>query len=235
MRPTQIRNAIAFALLLLLGLWAMSVAAGFIIDYNWWKEVGQVDTWISMLWYSIAPAAAGTVIAFIALWVAHARGLDYAGIRRRDFRLYSGLVSAGLALVAILFASAAIDYWTVMRFVGSRGLTHAARRLEGSGLFARPCRFIFCRFAFLFKQLLGFVFCAGDFVRPGLLGYRSWMAVVGTRRLVADFRSGAARAAAARRQPHQLPAHHRRDSLIGSRPPGFSSAIMISCSAPTPS
>jgi len=55
--------------------WAASTAANFIIEYNWWKEVGQVDTWIGMLWYSIAPAAAGVVVAFIALWVGHSSGL----------------------------------------------------------------------------------------------------------------------------------------------------------------
>jgi hypothetical protein len=27
-----------------------------------------------MLWYSIAPSVAGSLVAFIALWVAHARG-----------------------------------------------------------------------------------------------------------------------------------------------------------------
>ena len=139
MRVSQIRNMILLALLLALILLVLpSTIANFIIEYNWWKEVGQVGTWISMLWYSIAPAAAGAVVAFIALWVAHARGLHFAGVRRRDFRLYSRLVPVGLAIVAILFASASIDYWTVMRFFGSRGVTLARRRLEGPGFFARP-------------------------------------------------------------------------------------------------
>jgi hypothetical protein len=100
-----------------------STIANFIIEYNWWKEVGQVETWISMLWYSIAPSVAGALVAFIALWVAHAQGLHFAGVRRRDFRVYSRLVPVGLAVVAILFASASIDYWTIMRFFGSRGGT----------------------------------------------------------------------------------------------------------------
>ena len=111
------------AVLLALSLWAITIAANFIIEYNWWKEVGQVGTWISMLWYSIAPFAAGALVAFIALWMAHARGLHFAGIRRRDFRLYSRLITVGLAIAAVLFALASIDYWTVMRFFGSRGLT----------------------------------------------------------------------------------------------------------------
>jgi uncharacterized membrane protein (UPF0182 family) len=85
MRPSQIRNLILLLILLALILLGLTnTIANFIIEYNWWKEVGQVGTWISMLWYSIAPAAAGALVAFIALWVAHAQGLHFAGARRRD-------------------------------------------------------------------------------------------------------------------------------------------------------
>ena len=79
MRPSQIRNLIVVAVLAIVALWASSTAADFVIEYNWWKEIGQVSTWAGMLWYSIAPAAAGAVIAFAALWMAHARGLHFAG------------------------------------------------------------------------------------------------------------------------------------------------------------
>ena len=97
MRPSQVRNLVVLVVVVVLGFWGLSVAADFIIEYNWWKEVGQVGTWVSMLWYSIAPFAGGAVVAFVALWVSHARGLDFAGIRKRDFPLYSRLVPVGLA------------------------------------------------------------------------------------------------------------------------------------------
>ena len=139
MRGSQIRNLILLALLLALILLVMtSTIANFVIEYNWWKEVAQVGTWISMLWYSIAPSVAGALVAFIALWVAHARGLHFAGVRRGDFRLYSRLVLMGLAVVALLFASASIDYWTIMRFFGSRGGTLPLGRTR---FFRGPCRF----------------------------------------------------------------------------------------------
>jgi hypothetical protein len=48
-------------------------------------------------------------------------GLHCSGVRRRDFRLYSRPVTVGLGVVALLFDSASIDYWTIMRFFGSRG------------------------------------------------------------------------------------------------------------------
>jgi uncharacterized membrane protein (UPF0182 family) len=156
MRPSQIAKMIVLMFLLGIIAWAASTAANFIIEYNWWKEVGQVDTWIGMLWYSIAPAAAGAVVAFIALLVAHASGLRFAGIRGNDFRWYSRLIPFGLAFVAIIFASNSIDYWTVMRFFGSRGLAAAPDAWKDQ-VFSRGLPFYLFDLPF-YSQLLGFVF-----------------------------------------------------------------------------
>jgi uncharacterized membrane protein (UPF0182 family) len=156
MRPSQIAKLIVLMFLLGIIAWAASTAANFIIEYNWWKEVGQVDTWIGMLWYSIAPAAAGAVVAFIALWVAHASGLRFAGIRGNDFRWYPRLIPFGLAFVAIIFASNSIDYWTVMRYFGSRGLTAAPDAWKDQ-VFSRSLPFYLFDLPF-YSQLLGFVF-----------------------------------------------------------------------------
>src|SRR5437879_6140989 len=157
MRGSQIRNLILLALLLALILLVLtSTIANFVIEYNWWKEVAQVGTWISMLWYSIAPSVAGALVAFIALWVAHARGLHFAGVRRGDFRLYSRLVLMGLAVVALLFASASIDYWTIMRFFGSRGGTLPPATWTDP-VFSRALPFYLFDLPF-YSELLGFVF-----------------------------------------------------------------------------
>ncbi len=43
------RNLILLAVLLAIILGSTSTIATFIIEYNWWKEVGQVETWFSML------------------------------------------------------------------------------------------------------------------------------------------------------------------------------------------
>src|SRR5208283_6155248 len=108
MRPSHIRTFILVIVSLAFIGWAIPTAANFIIEYNWWKEVAQVNTWVSMLWYSIAPAAVGALVAFIALYVAHARGLHFAGVHKRDFPVYSHLVPVALALIALLLASASI-------------------------------------------------------------------------------------------------------------------------------
>jgi uncharacterized membrane protein (UPF0182 family) len=104
MRGSHLQIVIAFLVLLAVAFWAIPTCANFIIEYNWWKEIGQTATWFSMLWYSIAPAALVTLVAFPALPVAHARGLHFAGIRSRDVHLYSRLAPVGLALIALLFA-----------------------------------------------------------------------------------------------------------------------------------
>jgi hypothetical protein len=156
MRPSQIRVAVAVLLFLAIAGWAIPTGANLIIEYNWWKEVGQIPTWVGMMWYSIAPAALGTLLAFIVLYVAHARGLHFAGIRPRDVRVYSQLVPVGLALVALVFASASIDYWTVMRFFGSRGLT-AAPDAWKDPVFSHALPFYLFDLPF-YSDLLGFFF-----------------------------------------------------------------------------
>jgi uncharacterized membrane protein (UPF0182 family) len=156
MRPSQIAKLIVLMFLFGIFAWVASTAANFIIEYNWWKEVGQVETWIGMLWYSIAPAAAGAAAAFMGLWVAHASGMRFAGIRGKDFRLYSRLIPFALALVAIVFASNEIDYWTVMRFFGSRGLAAAPDAWKDQ-VFSRGLPFYLFDLPF-YSQLLGFVF-----------------------------------------------------------------------------
>lgn len=155
-RAPQVRNLILIFVGLVIAIWAIEAIADTAISYNWWKEVGQVGTWVSMLWYTVAPAAAGAVIAFVALLLAHARGLDFAGIRRRDFPLYSRLVPVGLAIVSVLFASASIDYWTIVRFFGSRGLAVTSDTWRDP-VFGRALPFYLFSLPF-YSQVFGFLF-----------------------------------------------------------------------------
>jgi uncharacterized membrane protein (UPF0182 family) len=162
MDPSQVRKLIVFGVLgVLLLFWAIPAGANLIIDYNWWKEVGQVDTWMEMLWYAIGPVAAGTVLAFVALWLAHDRGLRFADVRHRDFPMYSRLIPFGLAVIAFLFAQVTIDYWTVMRFFGSRRLTIPADAWKDP-VFSRPLSFYLFSLPF-YSQVLGFIFVLAIF------------------------------------------------------------------------
>ena len=156
MRPSQLRAFILVLVALAFLVWVIPNAANFIIEYNWWKEVAQVNTWRSMLWYSIAPTLVGALLAFVALFVSHARGLHFAGVRRHDYPVYSRLVPLGLALMALVFANGSIDAWTVMRFVGSRGLP-APHEVWQDHVFSHALPFYLFDLPF-YSDLLGFLF-----------------------------------------------------------------------------
>ncbi len=151
LRP-RVLVAAAIALLLLSGR-----IAGFIVDYQWWREVGQVETWISMLLYQIAPSLAGAALAFIALWLAHARGLRFSGVpAARSSRLYRRLVAAGLALLALIFGSSILDFWVVMTYAGSRGSAMPAGAWRDP-VFGRPLPFFLFDLPF-YSELLDYLF-----------------------------------------------------------------------------
>ena len=75
---------------------------------------------------------------------------------QRDYPVYSRLIPVGLALVAMVFASASIDFWTVMRFFGSRGLTAPPDAWQDH-VFSHALPFYLFDLPF-YSDLLGFLF-----------------------------------------------------------------------------
>ena len=153
MRRSRILKIILAVLILALIGGSVRIA-DFIIEYNWWREVGQVSTWLSMLAYAIAPTAIGAVIAFVALWIAHSQGIRFAGYKGHEHRLYSRLIPVALAIIAVLFSSAAVDYWNVMRFVGSLRIAGSADSWRDP-VFGHPLGFYLFNVPF-YSDLLGF-------------------------------------------------------------------------------
>jgi len=136
--------------------------------------------------------------------------------------VYSRLIPFALAFVAIVFASNSIDYWTVMRFFGSRGLGAAPDAWKDQVFFARPAVLPF-RSAFLFATSRIRV-RAGDSLRAGLLGHSSWMAVGRTfpirkaqERAGQHDYSGTEHAAAAGRNARWVREDHRCNFVAGIR------------------
>ncbi len=128
---------IVIALVILFG--ARSFAT-YVIEIEWWKELGQFNTWLSMLAYSSVPLAAATLLAFAVLWMAHARALHFAGTALREHKMYARISAAVLLFVGYLIAAGSIDTWTVVRFAGSRGLPAAATAWHDA-VFGRPLSF----------------------------------------------------------------------------------------------
>ncbi len=128
---------IVIALLLLLG--ARSIAS-YTIDFQWWNEMGQLNTWFSLLTYSVAPLIGATLLAFAALWVAHARALKFAGTGLHEHPIYARVSALLLLLLGYLIAASSVDTWTVVRYAGSRGLPAAATAWHDT-VFQKPLSF----------------------------------------------------------------------------------------------
>jgi len=101
---------------------AVRWGASLLIEYSWWKEIGQVHTWFDLYAYSTLPVTAATVLGWIVLLIAHARGVHFARGQVSDYPIYSRLASVGLLALSFFIAAAGIDNWTVLRFAGSRTL-----------------------------------------------------------------------------------------------------------------
>jgi uncharacterized membrane protein (UPF0182 family) len=128
---------IVAAILLLIGA---RTIANYIIEYNWWREMGQVPTWLSLLAYSLSPALLAIAIVFVVLFVAHLLGIRFGGARMSHYPLYAKIATGALLLVAIVLGSGAIDTWTVVRYFGGRNLAAEANTWTDP-VFGHPLKF----------------------------------------------------------------------------------------------
>jgi uncharacterized membrane protein (UPF0182 family) len=104
-----------------------------------------------MLYYSMAPLTAATLLAFAALWITHARALKFAGTSLGEHPIYARISALALLLLGYLIAASSIDTWTVVRFAGSRGLP-ASATVWRDAIFQQPLSFYL--FDLPFYQLL---------------------------------------------------------------------------------
>ena len=73
--PPRILQLIIVAfLLLIIGRWL----ASFVIEYQWWQELGQLETWFNVYLYGVAPVAVATLISAAVLLLAHRYALHFA-------------------------------------------------------------------------------------------------------------------------------------------------------------
>ncbi len=140
-RPAAPRRG---TILLIIGIFVILLGArsvaNFVIEYQWWKEMGQLPTWIDLLIYSIAPVTGGTLIAFVVLWIAHARALRFAGRRLSDHRLYAVISTLVLLALSWVLTSGTLETWNVVRYFGGRHLPAEATEWHDS-VFGLPLGF----------------------------------------------------------------------------------------------
>ncbi len=148
------RRVVILLLIFALLIGARTISS-WVIDYQWWREVGQVATWVAMILYGTIPAVAVGLIAFLVLWTAHARGVKFAGARLRDYPLYSRLSTFALLVASGLFAAAIVDSWTVVRFFGGRDLAADAAAWRDP-VFGHPLAFYLFEVPF-YSLVLGLI------------------------------------------------------------------------------
>ena len=140
-KPPRKRRALwtILALLLLILLTGRSFAR-LAIEYQWWKELGQLNTWFNLILYGTVPVILAGLLTFLFLWFTHYSGVRFARVSVRYYPTYRRIILALLLLVSFLIAGATIDNWTVIRFVGGKQLPADAMSWTDP-LFQRPLAF----------------------------------------------------------------------------------------------
>jgi uncharacterized membrane protein (UPF0182 family) len=157
MNSSQIRTII-FVVIVLALLLGVRTGADFAIEYQWWKEVGQVQTWITMLFYRFLPVILASLLCWPVLLWAHRRGTAFAGVSTANYSIYSKLVPIILLLGAGFFVGSSVDHHKVMAYMGSGGV-EASTDTWSDPVFQRNLPFYLFQLPF-YSLVLRFVFAA---------------------------------------------------------------------------
>jgi hypothetical protein len=153
----QRRSGLLFIVILLfLLLIGSRFIASTLIDYDWWSEMHQVETWVSLLLYGTGPLLLAIVLFFVTFWAAFQLGMRNApegrvfGVLKRSFVTRIALVV--LAIFSIGVANATVDSWTVVRYFGGLRLPSSPGEFVDP-IFGKPLHFFFFELPF-FNMLL---------------------------------------------------------------------------------
>ncbi len=133
-RPVWIILAVLVVLL------AARWLASYVIEYQWWKEMGQVSTWVNVLLYGTVPTVVTALLLWIVFWLAHARGLKFSGSGLSEHPTYAKIATLALLVFAAIVAMIAVDSWTVVRYFGGRGVSGEAAAWRDE-VFHQPLKF----------------------------------------------------------------------------------------------
>lgn len=104
-------------------LYLIIEASSFLVDYAWWKELGQLATFWQYLRIAWLPQVAGALVGIAVLIAVFRWSRHRAGTRVSRTRLF-GVLGHLAAIVAGAFLSwALLDPWTIALYIGSRGDT----------------------------------------------------------------------------------------------------------------
>jgi uncharacterized protein len=152
----QRRGLLGFLVIIAIALLLGSrYIASTLIDYAWWGELGQRDTWFALLWYRTGPVT----LVIILYWVSFVTAFQFGSRRqtglRSQPRYLKQIAVWALLFVALIAANVTVDNWTAVRFFGG------ARLSPGVGgfvdpVFGRPLHFYLFQLPF-YRMLLHIV------------------------------------------------------------------------------
>ena len=129
--PKQNRGGLVFIVVaLFLLLLCSRYIASTLIDYSWWTELGQTDTWLSLYLYTTGPLVLAFLLLLVVFWTAFRFGMHHwtgdlpFGFVRRT--VISRVALLALGVLALLVANATVRSWSVVRYFGGLRLTAPA-------------------------------------------------------------------------------------------------------------
>ncbi len=166
MRPRLLFLIAAIVVLLIFS----RAIGGLILDYYWWTEIGQADTWLRMLSYRWLPGFGQWLFLALVLWVAHARGMKYAGTGLRHHPAYARLATLGALGLALILAASAVDGWTLARYLGGSGISSTWQ----DPVFGRGLDFYFLTLPFYSQLAVFLAVCAAAGAAVYYVTARAW-------------------------------------------------------------
>jgi uncharacterized protein len=137
---------------LLVLLFSSRFLASALLDYEWWKEVNQLDTWFNQLLYGTLPVIVSGLLLFgcfaVAWRTGSRRGAPNTMLQNRTA---ARLALLGLFLLGFFLADLIIDPWNIVRFFGGLRIPNMGQTYVDP-IFGRSLRFYF--FELPFYQVL---------------------------------------------------------------------------------
>src|SRR5277367_533731 len=136
-RPGGWISIIALLLILIIGA---KIGSSIALEYAWWNEVGQLETWVALFTYEYAPITIATLVAFAVLWLTHHRAMRFAGADRGGNRILRRAILFFLLILAFFIAAGNFESWTIARYAGSRAISSTAGSFQDP-VFHLPLKF----------------------------------------------------------------------------------------------
>lgn len=172
-RPPRRSGLVVLVTALIILLIGSRYIASTLIDYSWWSELRQTETWLNLLIYGTGPLALAVFLFASAFWTAYHLGMRETGNSPLfgffDRRLLSRIALAASLLLAWIFANMTVNSWTVVRYFG--GLRTAATHEFVDPIFGKPLHFYL--FALPFYNTLLRVLLVGAVVSLIIYGLAS--------------------------------------------------------------